>query len=265
MNKIIINLLLSSSLVMAMSGLEVMQKVENRDTGDNSISTIQMQLIDKSGQKRIKEIKTFFKKDGKRDLKASFFLAPSDIKNTAFLTYDNIDKDDDQWMFLPALNKVKRIPSSDKSNSFMGSDFSYSDMTKTTLSDFDFKILKDSIIKRKTQDGVKKVKIWIIQKTPKTQKVMDETGYKKSILYVRKDNFIVSRAKFYIQNSQRVKYLDVKKIKNIDGIFVSTLITMTTKESKRTIHKTILIQKDIKMNQNLNKNLFTTRSISKGI
>ena len=121
-----------------------MEKVQARDDGDNVVTNMQMQLIDKNGHKRIRNMKTYSKDKGDDELKMIFFLSPSDVKNTAFLTYDyaNENKDDDQWLYLPALNKTKRIPSSDKDSSFMGSDFTYNDMTKPNLNDYNFKILK---------------------------------------------------------------------------------------------------------------------------
>ena len=261
--KLLLTISLGSSLLFAQSGLEIMQKVLDRDDGDNIITNMQMQLIDKNGHKRIRNMKTFSKDKGEDELKLIFFLSPSDVKNTAFLTYDYADdsKDDDQWLYLPALNKTKRIPASDKDSSFMGSDFSYSDMTEPILSDYTFKILKESIVKRKNSN----LKVWQIQVTPKNQEVIDETGYLKSIAYVRQDNYMVTRAKYWLKKAKRIKYMDVKKVEVVNGIDVATITTMTTKKGKRTIHKTILIQNDVKMNQNLKESMFTVRFIEKGL
>ena len=250
-------------LLAGQTGLEIMQKVLNRDDGDNIITNMQMQLIDKSGTKRVRNLKTFSKDIGVDTKSMIFFLSPSDVKNTAFLTYDYQDenKDDDQWLYLPALNKTKRIPSSDKDSSFMGSDFTYSDMTDPVLSDYTFTILKESIVKRKSGN----TKVWIIQAVPNTQKVIDETGYLKRIVYVRQDNYMVTRAKYYLKKAKRLKFMDVKKVEKIDGIDVATITTMVTKKNKRTIHKTILIQSDVKMNQNLDEDMFSTRTLQKGL
>ena len=261
--KMLLTLSLGASLLLANSGRDIMQKVLDRDDGDNVITNMQMQLIDKNGHKRIRDMKTFSKDKGKDELKLIFFLSPSDVKNTAFLTYDyaNDDKDDDQWLYLPALNKTKRIPASDKDSSFMGSDFSYSDMTDPILNDYTFKILKESIVKRKSGN----LKVWQVQVTPKNQEIIDETGYLKSIAYVRQDNYMVTRAKYFLKKAGRLKYMDVKKVEKIDGIDVATITTMTTKKGSRTIHKTILIQSDVKMNQNLKEELFSIRTIEKGL
>ena len=89
----------------------IMEKVDARDDGSSMISTMQMTLIDKKGKKRTRQLRTFSKDiDANIEHKVIFFLSPSDVKNTAFLTYDysGDDKDDDQWMYLPALKKTKR-------------------------------------------------------------------------------------------------------------------------------------------------------------
>lgn len=263
MKKLLLTIGLTSALMFAQSARDIMQQVLDRDDGDNIITNMQMQLIDKNGKKRVRNMKTFSKDIGEDEKRLIFFLSPSDVKNTSFLTYDyaSEEKDDDQWLYLPALNKTKRIPASDKDSSFMGSDFTYSDMTDPELNDYKFKILKESIVKRKSGNE----KVWIIERTPKNQKVIDETGYTKSIAYVRQDNYIITRAKHYLKKPGRIKYMDVKKIENIDGIDVVTLTTATTKKAKRTIHKTILINSKIKMNQNLNEDMFTVRTMEKGL
>ena len=129
----------------------IMQKVEDRDDGDNSTSDMEMILIDKNKKKRIRKIKVYTKDKGKDTLRLMFFQYPADVKDTGFLTYDydNPDKDDDQWLYLPALRKTKRIASSDKSGSFMGSDLNYSDMTKRNLEDYDFTLMKEMEVRGK--------------------------------------------------------------------------------------------------------------------
>ncbi len=103
-----------------------MQAVDDRDDGDDGISDLEMTLIDKRGNKRVRKIRSFSKDFGEDDYQLMFFLSPADVKDTGFLTfdYDDDDRDDDQWLYLPALKKTKRIATGDKSGSFMGSDFS---------------------------------------------------------------------------------------------------------------------------------------------
>jgi hypothetical protein len=144
-----------------LTALEIMTKVDERDDGDRSIADMQMLLIDKSGSKRNRSLRSFGIDQGEDRYNLMFFLAPGDVKGTGFLTYDyeTEGKDDDQWLYLPALKKVKRIASSDKSGSFMGSDFSYADLTKRRLRDYNYTFYKKQpeaiVYKGVAKNGVK--------------------------------------------------------------------------------------------------------------
>ena len=155
-NFIIFTILLSgvfypAQKVLALSGREIMEKVNARDVGDRYTGEREMILINKKGGKRIRKLKTFGGKKGKDTLSLMFFLSPADVKNTGFLTYDYKEsgKDDDQWLFLPALRKTKRIASGDKSGSFVGSDLNYSDMTTPDLDLYDYTLMKETEVRGK--------------------------------------------------------------------------------------------------------------------
>ena len=251
-------LLSTPSIADDVNARAIMEKVDARDDGQTLEQDMLMVLIDKNGKERTRDLKSYSKDFGADEHKTLFFKSPSDVKNTAFLTYDYDDasKDDDQWLYLPALKKVKRIPSADKSSSFMGSDFSYFDMTDRDLEDYDFKLLKET--KVRGHDA------WMIESTPRNQEVIDESGYKKSIAIVRKDNYMVVRAINFMTNGKK-KYLDIKKIHQQNGIWLVDEMTMTTKKGKDTIHKTILTFDNIKLNGDIKDDVFTTRRLEKGL
>lgn len=250
---------LTLSSLFAITGQEIAQKVHDRDEGDNSTSKMKMILIDKNGKKRIRDLKTFTKEKGDDTLKLMFFLTPADVKNTSFLTYDYEDssKDDDQWLYLPELQKVKRIASSDKSSSFMGSDFTYSDMTSRNVEDYSYEIMKEPTVKGH--------KTWQMKVTPKSEEIVDETGYTESIVFIRQDNFVVVQSLNRIKAGKKLKYMMVKGLEKIDGVWTTTEIQMTTKKGKKTLHKTILKFSDVKYNQDLEESLFTTRTLERGL
>jgi outer membrane lipoprotein-sorting protein len=238
---------------------EIMSKVNDRDDGDNQTAEMEMVLIDSRNNKRVREIRSFRKDKGKDVYSIMFFLAPADVKGTGFLTYDydEAGKDDDQWLFLPALRKTKRIASSDKSGSFMGSDFNYSDMTKPDLEDYDFTLMKETAV-----DGAD---TWQIQAVPRSKEIAEEIGYEKSILWVRKDNLVPIRAARWVNKSARLKYMQVMKLEQIDGIWVSSEMQMVTREGKNTVHATVLRFNNVKFNQQLDENQFTVRQLETGL
>jgi len=236
----------------------IMVKVDTREDGKTIEQDMKMVLIDKNGKKRTRNLHSYGKDFGEDQHQIMFFKSPADVKNTAFLTYDydNSSKDDDQWLYLPALKKVKRIPSADKSGSFMGSDFSYFDMTQRDLKDYDFKLLKETKVRGHAA--------WMIESTPRNAKVKRESGYTKTVAIVRKDNYMVVRAINYMKNGKK-KYLDLKRIHKQQGIWLIDEMSMTTKKGKSTVHKTTLKFKNIKLNKKLDDSMFTTRRLEKGI
>ena len=255
----LLSVLIAQPVVAEMSAREIMQAVDDREDGDNKASDMKMVLIDKNGDTRTREIRSFDKDKGEDNQRIMFFLSPADVKDTAFLTYDYdaYEKDDDQWLYLPALRKSKRIASSDKSGSFMGSDFSYSDMTRKNLDAYDFTIMKEG--------EVRGHKVWQIQSVPKSDEEIKETGYTKSIAFVRQDNFVVVRALHWVKEGKRLKYLDVTKLEQIDGVWTVLEMNMTTKKGKSTLHKTQLSFSNVKYNQPLDEQMFTLRRLEKGL
>ena len=238
---------------------EIMTKVHARNDGDNEITELKMILIDQQGKERVRDMKSYVKDKGEDTLRLMFFLSPADVKDTAFLTYDydDPDKDDDQWLYLPALKKSKRIASSDKDNSFMGSDFSYADMTKPDIENYDYTIIKE--------DKVRGEDVWVIKAVPRTEKVVEEYGYTQSVAFVRKDIFMVVRAVHWVKEGNKLKYMDIESIKQIDGVWTPVKTEMTTKQGKLTLHKTILSRENIRFNQNLDENFFTIMQMEKGM
>ena len=243
----------------SLTAREIMERVEDRDEGNPSIVDVEMTLIDKSGRKRLREIRAFGMDRGEDELQLLFFLSPADLQDTAFLTYDYDEsgKDDDQWLYLPALKKTKRIASNDRSGSFMGSDFSYADLKSRDLDEYDFTLMKETEV-----DGVE---VWQIESVPRTKQEVRETGYTKTIDFVRQDNFVVIRSVGFVKKGGRLKYMEITKLEQIDGIWIGTEIHMTTKKADRTLHKTVLRNSNIRFRQELDEDFFTVRQMEKGL
>lgn len=256
---LVLTLLVVVPAAHALTAREIMEKVDARDDGDNMTSDVKMILIDRQDNRRIREMKVFTKDKGDDTWKMQFFLSPADVKDTAFLTYDYYEggRDDDQWLYLPDLHKTKRIATSDKSSSFMGSDFSYADITRRVLDEWKYKLLKES----KVGDH----KVWLIEAVPVSDEVRDRYGYLKSVLFIRQDIFMGIRAVHWLKEGKKIKYQENKKIKQVDGIWVATELHAKTTKNKVTLHRTIMEYSNIKYNQNLDDSLFSVRSLEKGI
>lgn len=258
-------IVLHTSWLMAdnLTANEVMKKVENREDGDSSISEMTMVLIDRRGNKRIRKIKAFRKDFGKDNKSISFFLSPADVRNTSFLSFDWDDenKEDDSWLYLPALRKVKRISAGNKKDSFMGSDFSYADINGLNIVDWDFKFQQQN-------EKVDGYDCWVIEGLPKKEKrkkIVKETGYLKTISWVRKDIFLTVKAKMYVKKGKKIKYFSAADIEKIQGIWTVRKLSMVTTKGKRKEHATVLMFDNIQYNKGVKDEMFTTQRMERGL
>jgi len=133
----------------------------------------------------------------------------------------------------------------------------YSDMTSRNLSDYEYKLLKESKIGGH--------QTWLIQSVPKDKNIMEETGYIKSILAVRQDNYMVVKAKMWTYEGGYIKFLDVKKLEQIDGIWVAVENHVVKKLGKKIVHQTKITMSQVKFNQDLHDDMFTIRRLEKGL
>ena len=242
----------------ALTARQIMDKVDARDDGDNRTAILEMTLIDKRGNKRIRRVKSYSRDRGRDSLSLMFFLAPADVRRTGFLTHDYYaaERDDDQWLYLPELRKTKRIASADKSTSFMGTDFSFADMTRRVLDEWNYRLLKEGEVRGK--------KVWLIEALPRNPTVRDRYGYTKSVLFVRQDIFMVVRAVNWVKKGRRINYFDVRKLERIDGIWIGTELDMKTTRNGETLHRTVFRYSDVKFNQNLDDSTFSLRRLERG-
>jgi len=234
------------------TALKIVENVYNRPVGNDMTSDLTMTLINSSGNKRVREIKQFSRDFGDVEKRIMFFVKPADVKNTSFMnwSYDKEGKDDDQWIYLPALKKVKRISSDSKGDYFMGSDFTYDDLGDRKPADDNHKILREE--KYNGED------CYVIESTPKDEDYM----YSKTITWIVKDKWIGVKKEFYDEDGDLLKILKVNKYKNIKGF---QIITKTEMENKQKNHKTVMELKNVKINTNIPKSKFTERMMTRGI
>ncbi len=235
-----------------MSARDIIEKVYNRPVGDDMTSSLTMTLINKSGNERVRKIKQFTRDFGDIEKSIMFFISPADVKNTSFMnwTYDDPSKSDDQWIYLPALKKVKRISSDSKSDYFMGSDFTYDDLGDRKVDDDTHTLLREETI-----DGVD---YWVIQSIPKDEDYM----YSKTITWIRKDNFIGLKKEFYDEDGELLKILKIKKFENISGFDIITYSEMVNVQKN---HKTTMKLDNIQINTGIPASKFSERMMMRGI
>jgi hypothetical protein len=142
----------------------------------------------------------------------------------------------------------------------MGSDLNYADMTSRDLEDYDFRFYEKG-----KQSEVRGNKVWVIWSIPRSTDIIDETGYEKSLLFVRPDIDMVVRAIHWVKDGGYLKYVDMRKLEPIDGIWVATDTLVTKKRGTDTVHRTVLTLENVRFNQDLEPDLFTIRRMEKGL
>ena len=235
-----------------MTGKEIIEKVYYRNDGDDRKGELTMTLVNSRGDQRVREIRQFNKDFGSTEKKIMFFLSPADVRNTSFMnwSYDDESKDDDQWIYLPALRKVKRISSDSKSDYFMGSDFTYDDLGERHPNEDNHKLLRTEII-----DGEE---CYVVESTPKDPDYM----YSKTVTWIIKDKWIGLQKKFYDEDGDNLKILKVQEYERLSGIWV---IMHSVMENVQKEHKTIMEYRDVEINTGIPSNYFTERMMTRGI
>ena len=219
----------------------------------DSTSDATFTLTNKNGQERVR--KTFgtskLQANGVDNMRMTRFLTPSDVKGTVSLLIENSAKDDDIWIYLPALKKVRRLVSSNKKDSFVGTDFSYGDVIGHKPSEWNHKILKEE-----SCDGKP---CWMTESTPKNDDVKTNSGYSKRIAWVLKENFVAVKGEFYDESGQLVKNSKFAEIQLVDKERNKWQPMRLEAENTQTGHKTIIQFQNFKANQNVKDDFFTTR------
>lgn len=236
-----------------LTGRDIMQKVKNRADGDTRYSTIEMTLIQKSGHKRVRKLESWAMDVGKDTKKIMFFTYPGDVKGTGFLTwdYDNSTKVDDKWLYLPAMKKTRRISGkSSKTDYFMGSDFTYNDMSTRSVDEEQHKLLREE-----TLDGHK---CWVVQSIPNDK---DEI-YARRVTWIRQDCLMAVKGEYYDKLNKLHRRLTISNIEKVQGFWTMHLMQM---ENVQTGHKTIIRMSNQRFNVKVSPNLFTVSKLEKGL
>jgi outer membrane lipoprotein-sorting protein len=234
------------------TGLKVIQNVYERSTPEDQTADLKMYLINSRGDERVRNIKQYQKDYGDMEKKIMFFKAPADVRNTSFMnwSYDKEGKDDDQWIYLPALKKVKRISSDSKSDYFMGSDFTYDDLGDRHPSEDTHKILREEVFEEEN--------CYVVESIPKQEDYM----YSKTITWVVKDRWIGKKKEFYDEDGELLKILKVEEVEQIDEYWI---ITNSQMDNQQTDHKTIMELENVELNNAIEDSKFTERIMRRGL
>ncbi len=233
-----------------------------REISDKASKTIEFEsmemvatlnIFDNRGNVRTRQIAIATKKFSETTKTLMRFLSPPDVSGTSILIFDYENKADDMWIYLPSLRRTRRIVSTEKGKSFMGSEFSNANMSRPNIDDFTYKLLGSETVNDK--------ECWKIEATCKSKEVEDENGFQKRVSFIEKETYLSQKSELYDRNGRLMKIMtlsDYRKQPN-GKYFAFSMIMENVQNNRRSEMKVDKFQ----LGTNLNEDSFSTTSMEK--
>ncbi|MCP4622684.1 MAG: outer membrane lipoprotein-sorting protein [bacterium] len=238
----------------AMDAKELMRRVERQISAVDEIVKVKMTLINAAGRQHVRTATLYQKqKNDVNDMRMVRFHTPPEMAKHGVLTIENSDRDDDQWAYMPAYHTVRRIAPANRSDTYMGTDFAYEDMTDRKLDEYKYKTLKE--------EKFNGTACTVIESIPAAEKLRKETGYSKTISWIDHDNYLVLKVAFYDRNQKLLKILTNSELQQYGAKYRFHRMEMV---NVQTDHRTLIEVKSRKINAGIPAKIFTVRYLKRG-
>ncbi|MCG2759492.1 MAG: outer membrane lipoprotein-sorting protein [Desulfobacteraceae bacterium] len=238
----------SKSSNITMSGKEFARKVYDRENGNDSTAHMIMKLINKRGHERIRDFTSYSKDYGPIIKQLIRFTSPADIEGTGFLSIEKSEGETEQFLYLPALRRTRRIVSSQKSNQFVNSDFTYEDMERRPVEDSEHIIVGE--------DKIGNIDCYLLESRPKKE---SDSQYSLLKSTIAKNIYIALYTEYYDKKGKLIKKYRAIKVEKIQDVWTETEVIMEDLKNK---HKTILKINNIVYNTNLDDDIFSRQNLA---
>ena len=237
-----------------MTGRQIMEKQKQLHESKDEDFKQDMLLIDRNGNTSKREVINYYLKSADGLTKTMInFLAPADVRGTGLLTWEQKGREDDQWLYLPASGKERRIAASGKKNKFMGTDFAYEDLRPENLDTHTYNLIGSEAVGGKD--------CYVLEALPATEQEKSESGYSKRKFWIRKDIFFTVKKEFYNKQRQLEKISIDEELENVSAsMWRSKKVTMEDIKAK---HKTANITTERKIDKGIADGKFTLRELMK--
>jgi outer membrane lipoprotein-sorting protein len=211
--------------------------------GDDGRATINMTITDKQGRERKREFTLLRKdrKDGGEQFFFVYFKKPSDVRKMVFMVHKHIDTDDDRWLYLPALDLVKRIAASDKRTSFVGSNYLYEDVSGRGVDEDVHELIE-------TTD-----KYYVVKNTPKNQESVEFSSY---TVWIDKMNFLPMKTRYLDKNNKEYRIVEALEVQEFNGI---PTVTVSKASDLSSGSSTLVEFRSVRYDIGLDEKIFTER------
>lgn len=241
------------SAIAAPDAQQIMQKVAETKTLDGSEALVKMTVTGK--EPRSLSMATKLYDGGKTEKRIIRFLKPTDVQGTGVLVFDYENKADDVMLYLPAMKKTRRIAGSQKSQAFMGSEFTYGDFNTPSLTDFTYKLLKE--------ENAGGEACFVIEVLPKTPAIGEAEGYSKKIYWVSKATHTVRKGEYYDAGGDLLKVLTTSDVKLLDSAKKRFRAMKLEMENKKNGRKSVFETEKIAFSPNVKDEYFTASYLEK--
>ncbi len=255
MRKYILSIIFIFTVVLGISaqitGREIIELIRNQDRGISTHALVTMDLTNKRGNVSTRILELYSKKNNENKLNTMIvFHRPSSIKDTRFLSIGHSDKVPEQWMYIPALKRTKRITTSDADQSFLGTDFTYADMGANEIDKANYSLLREEKLDNE--------QCWVIE-----TKSLESSGsdYSRTISWISKYMLLPVYVEMYDRQNKLIKKLTTDNIEKIQGYWTPRVTKM---ENIQTGHSTVLKMDKIVYDENLPDGIFTSGFLQTG-
>ena len=214
--------------------------------GQDMAARVVMTLVTASGEQRVRDMTMLRRNgDGGRQKYFIYFHSPADVRGTAFLVWKDLDRDADRWLFIPALNLVQRIAARDAESSFVGSDFSYEDVSGRPLPADSRKLLREESLNGHA--------CFVVESVPKSH-----ASFTRKLAWIDRTNFLPLKEEYYDTQQSLFKVFTADEVRDESGWPTATKRTMKNVKSG---HRTEVVFKHVKYNAGLGEEVFTERAL----
>ena len=215
--------------------------------GNDFKAKVQMKLTNKSGKERIRELTMLRLNIGEQEDQKyyMYFHQPADVREMTFMVWKYTNKDDDRWLYIPAIKLVKRIAADDENSSFVGSDFSYEDVSGRNLSDDSHTL--------KAEETMNGRDVYVVESVPKEE---SSAFFSRKVSWIDKETFLPLKEEYYDKRGELYKTFTADKIEDIQNIPTIMKRTMSNTQNG---HRTEVSYSEVKYNVGLKDNIFSER------
>jgi hypothetical protein len=236
----------------APSAEQIARSVEDRDTGRDSRAELRMKLFDRRGRARDRALTLLTLRRAEGDRSLIRFTYPNDIRGTGFLVWEHPKGDDERFLYLPSLGRVRRIAGSEAQESFVGSDFSYEDIGGREFDDYTYALLEENAAW--TPPGGQPRPAYRLESKRKDASV----AFPRVVSLVLKDSYVVVQADVYNRRNEKQKVYTVGRLEQVQGIW-TVFTSVMTNDLDRT--RTELAVDTIAYNTGLTESAFSRREL----